>query len=121
MFQLKDESIPFVEFAQVGSIGTLLIKDFGDVGGLDFAGVAAHRDAFVIDFLLEHPGREEHVERGINKLVSIPLLMLRIEFLQFHLNLNISFGPIIGIKRPATAYFNTHNKNHLFFVDLLEC
>ena len=62
LFELKDESIPFVEFAQVGSIGTLLIKDFGDVGGFDFAGVAAHRDAFVIDFLLEHPGREEHVE-----------------------------------------------------------
>lgn len=81
LFEVEDEPVTFVEFSEVSRVGALLVKDLSDIGGLDLAGVAAHRDALVVDFLLKHSRREENIERGIDQFVTI--ILNRVEL---HLN-----------------------------------
>lgn len=83
MLELVDEAVLHGELPQVPAVGTLLVEDLGDVGGLDRSGIYTHGDALVVDFLLVHPGREEDVEGRIGETVGV-VLEERLQLLLLH-------------------------------------
>ena len=63
-----DETVFEWEGGEVGSVGTLLVWNFADVGGLDGRFVFAHGYGPVIDFLLVDSRWEEDIECGIDNM-----------------------------------------------------
>jgi hypothetical protein len=83
LFELVDQTISDVEFPQVVAVGTGLVEYLADVVGLDWPGVCAHRDALVVDSLLEDARREEDVECWVFQ----PSRVIIEDGLHFHLHL----------------------------------
>lgn len=83
LLELVDQAILDVEFPQVVAVGAGQIEYLADVVGLDWPGISAHRDALVIDPLLEDAGREEDVERWVLQ----PAGVVAEDWLHFHLHL----------------------------------
>ena len=67
--EFVDEAVLQGEGGEVGSIGTLLIRYFSDIGRLNGRFVLAHGNRSVINFLHVDPGREKHIESGIDHIL----------------------------------------------------